>query len=53
LLAQLALGIATLLLVVPVPLAAAHQAGAVLMFAAALNAAHALRLPGGVRAARA
>lgn len=41
--AQLALGIATLLLVVPIPLAAAHQAGAVLLFAAALNAAHALR----------
>jgi cytochrome c oxidase assembly protein subunit 15 len=39
LLLQLALGIATLLLVVPVPLAAAHQAGAVLLFAAALNAA--------------
>ncbi|HEY7944772.1 MAG: COX15/CtaA family protein [Burkholderiales bacterium] len=43
LIAQLALGIATLLLVVPLPLAAAHQAGAVLLFAAALNAAHALR----------
>ncbi len=42
LLLQIALGIATLLLVVPVPLAAAHQAGAVLLFAAALNAAHAL-----------
>mgnify|MGYP001355547175 CR=1 FL=1 len=27
----------------PLPLAAAHQAGAVLLFAAALNAAHALR----------
>ena len=40
---QIALGITTLLLVVPVPLAAAHQAGAVLLFAAALNAAHALR----------
>jgi cytochrome c oxidase assembly protein subunit 15 len=40
---QAALGIATLLLVVPLPLAAAHQAGAVLLFAAALNAAHALR----------
>ena len=35
---QIALGITTLLLVVPVPLAAAHQAGAVLLFAAALNA---------------
>ncbi len=40
---QIALGIATLLFVVPVPLAAAHQAGAVLVFAAALNIAHALR----------
>ena len=30
---QIALGIATLLLVVPLPLAAAHQAGAVLVFA--------------------
>ena len=40
---QIALGIATLLLVVPLPLAAAHQAGAVLVFAAALNASHALR----------
>ena len=41
--AQIALGIATLLLVVPIPLAAAHQGGAVLVFAAALNIAHALR----------
>ena len=40
---QVALGIATLLLVVPLPLAAAHQAGAVLLFAFALNLAHALR----------
>ena len=40
---QIALGISTLLLVVPVPLAAAHQAGAVLVLAAALNVAHALR----------
>ena len=40
---QIALGIATLLFVVPIPLAAAHQAGAVLVFAAALNVAHALR----------
>jgi cytochrome c oxidase assembly protein subunit 15 len=40
---QAALGISTLLLVVPLPLAAAHQAGAVLLFTAALNAAHALR----------
>jgi len=40
---QVALGIATLLLVVPLPLAAAHQAGAVLLFTAALAACHALR----------
>ena len=40
---QLTLGIATLLMVVPLPLAAAHQASAVLLFSAALNAAHALR----------
>ncbi len=41
--AQIVLGIAALLLVVPIPLAAAHQAGAVLVLAAALNVAHALR----------
>jgi heme a synthase len=40
---QIALGIATLLLAVPLPLAAAHQAGALLVFTAALLAAHALR----------
>ena len=40
---QIALGISTLLLVIPIPLAAAHQAGAVLVFAAALFAAHSLR----------
>ncbi len=40
---QAALGIATLLLAVPLPLAAAHQAGAVLVFAAALWTAHALQ----------
>jgi cytochrome c oxidase assembly protein subunit 15 len=40
---QIALGIATLVQAVPLPLAAAHQAGAVLVFAAALNLAHALR----------
>jgi cytochrome c oxidase assembly protein subunit 15 len=40
---QIALGIATLVHAVPLGLAAAHQAGAVLMFAAALNVAHALR----------
>jgi cytochrome c oxidase assembly protein subunit 15 len=40
---QMTLGICTLLLVVPLPLAAAHQAGAILLFAASLNVAHALR----------
>ncbi len=40
---QIALGIATLVHVVPLPLAAGHQAGAMLVFAAALNVAHALR----------
>jgi heme a synthase len=44
---QVALGIATLLLVVPLPLAAAHQAGAVFVLAAALNLAHALRVRAG------
>ena len=37
------LGILTLVHVVPLPLAALHQAGALLLFAAALNLAHALR----------
>jgi len=37
---QIALGISTLLWVVPVPLAALHQAGAVLLFTAALAVAH-------------
>ena len=40
---QIALGIATLVHAVPLPLAAAHQAGALLLFAFALNLAHALR----------
>jgi len=40
---QAGLGISTLLLSVPVPLAAAHQAGAVLLLAAALWTAHDLR----------
>jgi len=43
LVAQVALGILTLLHVVPLHLAAAHQAGAVLLMAAALNLAHKLR----------
>jgi cytochrome c oxidase assembly protein subunit 15 len=40
---QVALGIATLLLVVPIPLAAAHQAGAVLLLTAAIAFRHSLR----------
>jgi len=40
--AQIALGIATLVNVVPLPLAAAHQAGALIVFALALNLVHAL-----------
>ena len=40
---QIGLGIATLLLVVPLPLAALHQAGAVVVVGLALNVAHALR----------
>ena len=40
---QVALGILTLVNVVPLPLAAAHQAGAVVLFALALNLAHAVR----------
>ncbi|MBI3149438.1 MAG: COX15/CtaA family protein [Betaproteobacteria bacterium] len=40
---QVGLGITTLLLVVPVALAAAHQAGAVLLLSAALWCLHALR----------
>ena len=40
---QISLGIATLLLVVPLHLAAAHQAGAVLLFTAALWVSHRLR----------
>jgi len=43
-LAQVALGIATLLMVVPVPLGAAHQAGALVVFTVALYLAHALRV---------
>jgi cytochrome c oxidase assembly protein subunit 15 len=40
---QWTLGILTLVLVVPVPLAAFHQAGALLLFASALNLDHAVR----------
>jgi len=42
---QFALGLGTLLLVVPIPLAAAHQAGAVLLLTAALVLRHQLRRP--------
>jgi cytochrome c oxidase assembly protein subunit 15 len=44
---QIALGIGTLLLVVPVWLAALHQAGAVLLFTAALWVAHEFSAAGG------
>jgi heme a synthase len=40
---QIAVGISTLLLVVPLPLAALHQAGAVVLFTCALGLRHALR----------
>jgi heme a synthase len=40
---QISLGIATLLARVPVPLAALHQAGAVIVFACAIGLRHALR----------
>jgi cytochrome c oxidase assembly protein subunit 15 len=40
---QISLGISTLLLVVPLPLAAAHQAGALLLFTTALWTNHELR----------
>ena len=43
---QISLGISTLLYVVPIPLAASHQGGAVLLFAAALWVSHRLRLTG-------
>jgi cytochrome c oxidase assembly protein subunit 15 len=43
---QFALGVSTLLLVVPIPLAAAHQAGAVLLLTAAIVFRHTLRRPG-------
>jgi cytochrome c oxidase assembly protein subunit 15 len=40
---QFALGVSTLLLVVPIPLAAAHQAGAVILLTAAVMFRHTLR----------
>jgi heme a synthase len=43
--AQVAFGISTLLLVVPIPLAAAHQAGAVILLTAAIVLRHTLRRP--------
>jgi len=42
---QVALGISTLLLVVPISLAAAHQGGAVVLLTAILNAVHQLKRP--------
>jgi heme a synthase len=42
---QVALGIATLVLVVPLPIAMAHQANAILLITAAVVARHALRRP--------
>jgi len=42
-LVQFALGVSTLLLVVPIPFAAAHQAGAVLLLTAAIVFRHTLR----------
>ncbi|KAI0029540.1 electron transfer protein 1 [Vararia minispora EC-137] len=43
---QVALGISTLLYLVPVPLAAAHQAGSVMLLTAALHMILAVRRPG-------
>ena len=43
---QVALGISTLLLVVPVALAAAHQAGAVALLSTAVWLVHGLRVRG-------
>ena len=42
---QFALGVSTLLLVVPIPLAAAHQGGAVLLLTTAIVLRHTLRAP--------
>lgn len=50
---QFALGVATLLLVVPIPLAAAHQAGAVLLLTVAIVFRHAVRPVRELDAARA
>jgi heme a synthase len=43
-LGQITLGVLTLLYVIPVPVAAAHQAGALVLLTAALAAAHALKV---------
>ena len=43
---QITLGILTLLYVIPLPLAAAHQAGALVLLTAVLAAAHALKVEG-------
>jgi len=48
-LVQIGLGIATLLLVVPIPLAACHQAGALLLFTCAVWTAHELDSPAQAR----
>jgi len=42
---QFVLGVATLVMVVPVPLGVAHQGGAMLLFSTALFTLHALRAP--------
>ena len=42
---QVALGIATVVLVVPLPIAAAHQASAMILFSAAVMGLHALQVP--------
>lgn len=43
---QVALGISTLLYLVPLPLAAAHQAGSVMLLSAMVHILIALRRPG-------
>ncbi|MBI3547157.1 MAG: COX15/CtaA family protein [Gammaproteobacteria bacterium] len=44
LMVQITLGIATLLYIVPIPLAAAHQAGALILFSLAIGVNHQLRV---------
>jgi cytochrome c oxidase assembly protein subunit 15 len=44
---QVALGIATLVYIVPVSLGALHQAGALVLFSLALYSLHTLRRPRG------